>query len=404
MLSLKILDQELVINSKYYKEILRLLNAPSRLIGGCVRDAILGRPSIDIDITTSLPPEQVLNTLSQHNVKVIQTGIKFGGVTAIFQDEQFEITTLRKDINCTGRHAIVSFSTDFVEDARRRDFTINALSYCPFERKIYDYFHGIDHLNQKKVVFIGNPSERITEDFLRILRFFRFSAIYAEDIDQEGLLACIDLKHGLTNLSKERIKWEMDKLIILKKAYYMLDNMFSAGILQVIFPISNFDPIAFIQSINFAKEMNVELEKTSLYALLFHHTNYISHKDLINLKFSNKESTQISSMLNSMNEDKSVNIKYLLKKLWLENFNEYIQHIIILRGINRIDTNLAKEFIIKYTAKSRPKFPVSGNDLLKLDISGKAIGKNIKFLENIWIETEFTLNKEQLLKMVQNDK
>ena len=404
MVPLQIFEKELIIDSKYYKKILQLLKAPSRLIGGSVRDAILGKSNIDIDIATSLLPDQGIETLSQYNIKVIPTGIKFGSVTAIFLGEKFEITSLRKDINCTGRYAEVSFGTDFAEDAKRRDFTMNALSYCPFEHKIYDYFNGMTNLHERKVIFIGNPIERIQEDYLRILRFFRFSSLYAENIDQEGLIACTNLQEGLKTLSKERIKWEMDKLIVSKNANDILNEMFNIGVLQMLFPIKYFDPVYFIKSMDFAKEIHVILEKNTLYAFLFYGAKQIKHVNLINLKFSNQESTKILSILNLLYKTESMNIQFLLKEIWLEYFDEYAQYVIALFGVNKIDLNQANEFISKYNKRLRPKFPISGNDLLKLTITGQDIGKNLTLLKKIWIDTDFTLNKDQLLQMVCNEK
>ncbi|HJD59851.1 MAG TPA: CCA tRNA nucleotidyltransferase, partial [Rickettsia endosymbiont of Omalisus fontisbellaquei] len=170
------IHKTLKIPSKEYKKILSLLNekGQARLIGGCVRDALLGKNSYDIDIATDLIPSEVTNILSKATIKVIPTGLKFGTITAILNNEKFEITTLRKDIECNGRHAKVVFTNDFAEDAARRDFTINALSYCPFKNEIYDYFDGFKDLQQEKVVFIGEALDRIKEDYLRILRFFRF--------------------------------------------------------------------------------------------------------------------------------------------------------------------------------------------------------------------------------------
>ena len=238
---MNILDQKLSICSRHYKKILKFLRvrgATSRLIGGCVRDAILGKDHYDIDIATTLLPEQVINILQEANIKVVPTGIKFGTVSALFQEEKFEITTLRKDLGSDGRRPqAVFFSESFEEDAARRDFTINALSYCPFEHKIYDYFTGIEDLKNLKVKFIGDPEDRIKEDFLRILRFFRFSCYYAQHLDQRGLEASIKLKDHLKTLSKERIKQEMDKLIASDNSMKILQQMADNGVLQVIFPL-----------------------------------------------------------------------------------------------------------------------------------------------------------------------
>jgi len=256
---MRILTQKLVIQSDHYQEILsiiRLSGGVARIIGGSVRDAILNKTNHDIDIATNLLPTEIIYILSKHNIKVIPTGIKYGTVTALVDSEKFEITTLRKDIECNGRHAEVAFTDDFKQDASRRDFTINSLSYCPFEHKIYDYFNGIEDLYKSKVIFIGQAIERIKEDFLRILRFFRFSCYYAKSIDITGLKACAELKENLKFLSKERIKWEMDKLIISDNSPNILQQMFNNGILQIILPITQFDTKYLLAAINLAHQFN----------------------------------------------------------------------------------------------------------------------------------------------------
>ncbi|XVN42748.1 MAG: hypothetical protein RCG15_00010 [Candidatus Rickettsia vulgarisii] len=146
----------------------------ARIIGGAVRDAIIGKINNDVDIATDLLPEQTEKILSEAGIKVIPTGKKHGTIAALLGDEKFEITTLRKDIDTDGRRARVAFTDDFAVDAARRDFTINALSYCPFQHKIYDYFNGVQDLQDKKLVFIGKAFDRIQEDCIRILRFFSF--------------------------------------------------------------------------------------------------------------------------------------------------------------------------------------------------------------------------------------
>ncbi len=147
----------------------------ARLVGGCVRDSVLGRDTTDIDLATDLVPEMVIQALGSAGIKTIPTGIKHGTVTAVVAGIPYEITTLRRDLECDGRHAAVAFTNSWMEDASRRDFTFNAL-YCDKSGKIYDYFSGMQDLENRTVVFIGDAEARINEDFLRILRVFRFHA------------------------------------------------------------------------------------------------------------------------------------------------------------------------------------------------------------------------------------
>ncbi|WP_341747524.1 CCA tRNA nucleotidyltransferase [Candidatus Tisiphia endosymbiont of Dascillus cervinus] len=396
-----IVKKELSIQSRYYKEILSIIKlggGVARIVGGAVRDAILGVVNYDIDIATNLLPEQVTDILSTANINVIPTGIKYGTVTALLNNKKFEITTLRKDIKCDGRHTEVIFTDDFMEDATRRDFTINALSYCPFEHKIYDYFGGIDDLRESKVIFIGQPFERIEEDFLRILRFFRFSCYYARQLDRNGLDACIKLQENLKLLSKERVKWEMDKLIISDNSPNILQQMFDNGILQIILPVSQFDKKYLSEAINFGS-----LEPYTRYSLLFYHTKNLPLSDLLNLKFSRQIALKIITILGFVN--KEIN-EFTLREIWWENYDkndDYLQYISVLVSLGKVDRTVTKKFLDRYSSKPRPIFPINGHDLQKINIHGKDIGTVIDKLKKSWIASDFTLNKNQLLELVISD-
>ncbi|WP_410520983.1 poly(A) polymerase [Candidatus Tisiphia endosymbiont of Beris chalybata] len=326
--------KQLIIPSNYYQQILSILQqggGRARVVGGAVRDAILNRKNYDIDIATNLLPQQTIEILGKANIKVLPTGEKYGTVTAFFNKEKFEITTLRKDVQTDGRHASVIFTDDFFQDAARRDFTINALSYCPFEHKIYDYFNGLQDLQESRVIFIGQAHKRIQEDYLRILRFFRFSCYYAKQLDRDGLNACVELKTNLHTLSKERIKWEMDKLVMSANSPHILQQMFNSRILQLIFPITKFDHKILLKTIllsddfaarldgakpidnrralsndackfiskeyiNLSKEMG-PLQLYHIYSLLFEHIHNLQVSDLLDLKFSRQEASKIISMI-----------------------------------------------------------------------------------------------------------
>ncbi|MCC8371726.1 MAG: CCA tRNA nucleotidyltransferase [Rickettsia endosymbiont of Pseudomimeciton antennatum] len=398
---MNVITRKLSIQSNYYKEILSIIKlggGVARIVGGAVRDAILGVVNYDIDIATNLLPEQVTDILSTANIKVIPTGIKYGTVTALLHNEKFEITTLRKDIKCDGRHTEVMFTNDFMEDAVRRDFTINALSYCPFEHKIYDYFGGIDDLRESKVIFIGQAFERIQEDFLRILRFFRFSCYYATELDSSGLNACIKLRENLKLLSKERVKWEMDKLIVSDNSPNILQQMFDNGILQIILPVSKFDKKPLMEGISFGF-----LEPYARYSLLFYHIKDLPLSDLLNLKFSRQQAIKIITILRFVN--KEIN-EFTLREIWWETADypdDYLQYINILVSLGKLNRATANKFLDTYQSKPRPIFPVNGHDLQKINIHGKDVGIVINRLNKSWIASNFTLNKHQLLALYSND-
>ncbi len=400
------LSQELTINSKYYKTILELLQLPgysSLLIGGCVRDALLGKANHDIDIATSLLPEQVILLLSHQQVKVIPTGLKFGTVTAILNGEKFEITTLRHDLKCDGRYATVAFTDNFQEDASRRDFTINALSYCPFTSTIFDYFDGMRDLKNSTVAFIGNPVERIQEDYLRILRFFRFSCYYAKELDASALTACMQLKSNLSYLSKERIKAEMDKLMLGAKASYILQEMQASGILQIILPINCVEMQVLKDANYYAEKIDTSLELATAYAILFYYSSLIQPNELIKLKFSKQEVKTIFKLLSFLNTITPNNYPTLMKKLWIED-DHYLQYMIAAIALNKLSYSQALEFLAKWSNTQVPKFPVTGNDLLKLNINNKELGITLNKLKDVWLQSNFTLNKEQLLTVLTDEK
>ncbi|WP_201838297.1 CCA tRNA nucleotidyltransferase [Microvirga zambiensis] len=190
----------------------------TRIVGGAVRNALLGRPVTEIDCTTTMLPEAIVERAKKAGFKSVPTGIDHGTITVIVDGEPFEITTLREDVETDGRHAVVHFGRNFVLDARRRDFTINALS-LGFDGQLYDYTDGVADLVARRVRFIGDAHTRIREDYLRIMRFFRFHAEYADgDPDPEGLAASGAERDGLAILSKERIRHELLRLLVARRA------------------------------------------------------------------------------------------------------------------------------------------------------------------------------------------
>ena len=186
----------------------------TRLVGGAVRDGLLGLPVSDIDLATRLVPSEVVERLEAAKIKAVPTGIAHGTVTAVTDDGPVEVTTLRRDVATDGRHAVVAFSDDWREDASRRDFTINALYADSATGEVFDWFDGLADLDARHVRFIGDPLTRIAEDHLRILRFFRFHARFGDGVpDADGLAACATRANDLMALSRERIAAELVKLL-----------------------------------------------------------------------------------------------------------------------------------------------------------------------------------------------
>jgi len=210
----------------------------ARAVGGAVRNSLLGRPVVDVDIATNARPPDVIGAAEAAGLKAVPTGLEHGTVTVVAGDRPYEVTTLRKDVETHGRRATVAFTDDWTEDARRRDFTLNAL-YCEADGTVFDPLAGYADLAARRVRFIGDAGERIREDYLRILRFFRLTADYGEGAaDAEGLAACVRERAGLTLLSAERVREEFLRLLVAPRgseiAALMLDYGFLPAVLGAV--------------------------------------------------------------------------------------------------------------------------------------------------------------------------
>src|SRR5215468_920252 len=206
----------------------------ARVVGGAARNALMGLPLSDIDIATTAPPDEVVRRAAEGGLRAVPTGIDHGTVTLLVDGTPFEVTTLRQDVETFGRKAKVAFGRDWKVDAERRDFTMNALSISA-DGVVHDYVDGLADLAARRVRFIGDPARRIAEDYLRILRFFRFQASYAHGApDPEGLHACIVARDGLRNLSRERVRAELMKLLVAPYAVPTLVVMAEAGFAELL--------------------------------------------------------------------------------------------------------------------------------------------------------------------------
>ena len=207
-----------------------------RWVGGAVRDSLLGSPVHDVDCATVLTPDTVIDRCAEAGIRTVPTGIEHGTVTAVFKDGPVEITTLRRDVSTDGRRATVAFASEWREDAARRDFTINALYARPETLEISDYFGGLEDLEARRVRFIGDARQRIREDHLRILRYYRFQARFGAELDDEAEEACAELADTLKGLSRERVADELLKLLALPDPNATVARMFARGVLPVVLP------------------------------------------------------------------------------------------------------------------------------------------------------------------------
>lgn len=396
------------IDFPYTKELLLLNNIFNgthgdnlRIVGGAIRNFLLNKEISDFDLSTTFLPEQTIEILEQNNIKYFSTGIGFGTVVAVINNKIFEITTTREDIKTDGRHAEVKFTQNFEIDAKRRDFTFNAL-YLDFHNNLFDYFNGIEDLIKGIVRFIGNAENRIQEDYLRILRFFRFYCYYGIVLDNQGLKYSIKYKDKLTTLSGERIKAEMFKILLSNCPIKTLHIMNQNEILQIITSIGdfNFNKIELLYSIKKYIKNNVSAEL--VLSLLLKN---IDELDILKNKWklSKKENNKIFNLLLHKG-DKIYNKKQIQELLFYSNDKNHVIDLVIINAILN-DINNPQDYInnlINFIQSIKiPSFPINGNDLEKLDIENKKdYGKIISILKQEFIESDFKLTKEELLNKV----
>lgn len=350
----------------------------TRIVGGAVRDALLDITLKDIDLATKLAPQQVMELCNQASFHTVPTGIEFGTVTVVVGKRGFEVTTLREDIATDGRHAKVKFGTDWDRDAARRDFTINAL-YLDADGKLHDSVGGLDDIKQKRVRFIGKASERIVEDYLRIWRFFRFSAFYAVgNFDSEGLQACLEKRGGLKQLSAERVQQELFKLLVAPRAFEALVLMRELGL--TISLLGAQYPNRFRCYNSQAKNSLQGLAALSVAV--------------------NEDSMRLSEKLrlSRAQRDELGEIARVLERLH-GGCSEKKARVLFYHYPKGFAAAMRIAGLQQYLeVKSPPPFPLKGSDLIGLGFSpGRQLGEALKRLEKTWIESDFSLAKQDLL-------
>lgn len=363
-----------------------------RLIGGCIRNILLDEDVKDFDFATNALPQDIIRVLKNNNYLAIPTGIKHGTITAKIDNDLFEITTLRKDIKCNGRKAIVEFTDSFREDAGRRDFTINALSLDQ-NSNLYDYHDGLNDLQKKTIKFINDPQTRVQEDYLRILRFYRFLAYYGGDYDIETRNACRLNRDFLTRLSGERVWDEISKILVSPNLINIIPLMIEDKIFLALFNLEkvNFEWLKRI--FIFEKKHNIKSSAIrNLFALVS-----LEKKDLSFLIKEKKLKSYLNMNLINVHLEDHDSINYYLYKLGKDIFIEQI--ILYLTFYNE---NITTKKFKELKTISVPVFPLKGRDIMyhKNIKGGPVIGQKLKKLEEIWVKSNFNLNKNQLLQRI----
>lgn len=369
-----------------------------RFIGGCVRDHLIGRESLDVDLATDHPPQESLKLLRGAHIRVEPIGIEHGTVVAITDSGQFQITTLREDVQTDGRHAVVAFTHDWTKDAARRDFTINAMSVDP-DGRLYDPADGIDDLEQGRVRFIGDPRERIREDVLRILRFFRFTAWYGRAAPEPaGTAACAEAAQQLANLSGERISAEIRRMMAAPNPYQVTLTMAEHGILR---PITAMEPAPRMLSRLVAMEQAFNLEPSPLarLAVLLPGDADAYAALAERLRFSNAERKRLAELarpLPPLGDDPETMRQALYRCKDREIYT--LQTLVAAAEGDRIDMRLRLHEAATF---AWPSLPVSGLDMIELGVPpGPKVGAILSHLEEWWIRRNFEPDRHACLDAV----
>lgn len=364
----------------------------ARLVGGCVRDGLLGKRSSDIDLAVPIIPDETMVRLNLDGIKVLPTGIDHGTVTAILDHQPFEITSLRRDVAHDGRWAKVEYTDNWQEDAFRRDLTINAL-YLDKEGKLFDYATGLDDLKEGRVRFMGKAEQRMREDYLRILRFFRFHSRYAmENFDEEAIAAAELLAGNLTLLSAERVQGEILKLLVTPKILETWREMIERGIVQHFIPSAT--RLERLNNIMMGeKEHKLKPDPILRLAALLEDDQ--GAKVALALKLSNQERLLLSSLTDSARR-LDTNDPSEIKKAIYRWGNDYVMK----RAL--IDRPKNAPVMIQWTKEwPKPSFPLTGKDLVAAGMrEGPEIGTILKQIEDWWIGKDFLPDKEACLKQV----
>ena len=383
----------------------------AKVNGGAVRNSLLGEPVADVDISTTLLPDQVIERLQAAEIKAIPTGIEHGTITAVINKRGFEITTLRADIETNGRHAVVRFGRDWSEDAQRRDFTINAL-YVDKHGVIFDPLDGFGDIEARRVKFIGEAEDRISEDHLRILRFFRFFAWYGKGApDRDGLKACVRMKHSIDDLSVERIWNEFRKLLSAPDPARAILWMRQSGVLNIVLPESEKWGIdAFQRLVKAEDELDWSVDPLLRLMAIIPPQEDIITKLCARLRISNSDCGRLKNWTKGPASFEKTDEVQLQKIMYQTDQQASVDRLKLelarLREAGQREDDALVEAakiaeLLKFALVwERPKFPVKGRDLIKQGQEpGEALGVQLKVLETKWIESGFELNKQALLDL-----
>jgi len=382
--------------------VMRALTAegdPARFVGGCVRDALVGRNIRDIDIATPLSPQRVTELLQKAGLKAVPTGIAHGTITAVADKTGVEVTTLRLDVETDGRRAKVEFTDDWQADAARRDLTINAL-FADADGKVHDYFGGLDDLADGRVRFVGDPGQRIVEDYLRLLRFFRFHADYATGaFDSAAVAAAKALAPQLKTLSGERLRQETLRLLVARRGPEVWSDMLSLGIVQHYLPwATSLDRLRAVVEL----EQRHRLAPDPIRRLAALTMTGCGREVAERLKLSRAESDRIIELDAARDPFDASSPEAVHRQIYAHG-TDGARDRLLLDWVGRIDGASGAAALAVIERWPRPRFPLKGADIVKLGIrEGPRVGEVLGKVEAWWIGQDFAPNRAACLAFARN--
>ena len=359
-----------------------------RWVGGAVRDTLLGHRVKDIDAATPLRPEEVVEACKAAGIRTVPTGIDHGTITALLDGGPVEVTTLRHDVSTDGRRATVAFAQDWREDAARRDFTINALYVDPQTLEIFDYFGGLDDLDARRVRFIGDPHQRIREDHLRILRYYRFQARFGADLDEAAEEACAELAPTMKGLSRERVAMELMAILALPDPAPTIARMRARGVLPVILPEAGTSQIAALQRL-IETEARFEAEARALVRLaaLIPAVESVAESVAARLRLSRKDRDCLACLAGARDADGDAP-----KALAYSHGGTCAAGRLLLIGA---DPRPLEDWEI-------PDLPLKGGEIVQRGLSGADVSRMLRKVEARWIEEDFP-DRERVLGLLEEE-
>ena len=358
----------------------------ARFVGGCVRDALVGRSIRDIDIATPLSPQRVTALLEKARLKAVPTGIEHGTVTAVADRTGVEVTTLRLDVETDGRRAKVAFTDDWQADAARRDLTINAL-FADADGKVHDYFGGLEDLAAGRVRFVGDPAQRIMEDYLRLLRFFRFHADYATGtFDDAAVRAAKELAPNLKSLSGERLRQETLRLLIARRGPEVWAEMLSLGIVQHYLPwATSLDRLRAVAELENRHGLAADPARRLAALTLTGCGREVAER----LKLSRAEGDRIIALDAARDPFDASSVHEVHRQIYAWG-NDGARDRLLLDWADRIDGASGAMALAEIERWPRPRFPLKGADIVKLGIpEGPRVGQLLGEVEGWWIDQDF---------------